>query len=773
MLNTNRNRRKRNLAAITIALAGLLYASSNQATRSPDEWPAVTYPYFSPTNWVAAIGLPDDVFKCAVDNLGTFMTEFGRADQWGGFANRPVPHYVAILADVEEGSRVVEQRMYSPRVPVPLTRKKSGDVEIVEQLFSARPLDWDAMATGDALKARPSRPDVRQYLLMTEYRNTGKEPATITPILIIDGNEPSAELEQSSNVFRAASNTCCRTTLALTAFESLPVPAKSTVAARRFMVAPKRSKAVLGKITLAPGETARWVLAIERNGYEAQKPVEWAEAETLRQAAIAWWEKSANLPYDVIRLPDPEIQAVLDTGIRELYQMRYSIEGVQAFYFGPGCYNSFWVLDSSFVDEAVAMLGRPQDAAGNIEYLLRSRRPDGSIKVIPRHWKETGIALLTMYRHARLTQDKEWLSSRWDTCSRAVESIRQLRRGEGSSDPAAPNYRLAPAGFGDGGIGIGLEYTNNHWLLAGLKSAIEAARWLGRTQEADAWEEEYRDYLKVFQDAIRRDAQTDKYGNTYIPVMMPDQRSVKIEKNRQLLPGETEQTELRKSPIPPPRGQWAFCHAVYPGRIFAKDDPLMLSTLRMLQAYEVQGGLIELGAWGDVWPQFAGSFYGHDWLWLGDGQKAARQLYAFANHASPWRNFCEEMSIKGRGTELRGDMPHVSASAEFIRLTGHLLAFDRDDELHLLEGMPSVWAKPGMTTRVKKMGTPFGPLTMELTVADDGKTARLHVEPLSDSSCSRLVVHTKGWTGSADDQVMVLDPKKAQNLVIPLERTAK
>ncbi|MHB8861196.1 MAG: hypothetical protein ACYC6N_02245 [Pirellulaceae bacterium] len=85
-------------------------------------------------------------------------------------------------------------------------------------------------------------------------------------------------------------------------------------------------------------------------------------------------------------------------------------------------------------------------------------------------------------------------------------------------------------------------------------------------------------------------------------------------------------------------------------------------------------------------------FYGHDWLWLGDGRKASQLLYSFANHASPLHNWREEMPRQTQAgkkfpyAQGNGDMPHVSAAAEFIRLTGHLLAFDRDDELHLLEG---------------------------------------------------------------------------------------
>ena len=57
--------------------------------------------------------------------------------------------------------------------------------------------------------------------------------------------------------------------------------------------------------------------------------------------------------------------------------------------------------------------------------------------------------------------------------------------------------------------------------------------------------------------AAARDLAKDSHGNAYVPILM----------------GEPGKKEL------PQRGQWAFCHAVYPGQIFSKDDPLVASTM--------------------------------------------------------------------------------------------------------------------------------------------------------------------------------------------------
>ncbi len=174
----------------------------------------------------------------------------------------------------------------------------------------------------------------------------------------------------------------------------------------------------------------------------------------------------------------------------------------------------------------------------------------------------------------------------------------------------------------------------------------------------------------------------------------------------------------------------------------------MLGTMKMLEANEVQGGIVENSGWIGIWAQ-CGSFYGHDWLWLGDGQRAARLLYAFANHASPMRNWREEMPRQTTPKEKfpyckgSGDMPHVSAAAEFIRLAVHLIELDRGDELHLLEGMPAQWLGAGMTTRLNGVATPFGPLHLAAHLSRDGQTVTLDIQPLA-ANCRSVVVHLPG-----------------------------
>jgi hypothetical protein len=90
-------------------------------------------------------------------------------------------------------------------------------------------------------------------------------------------------------------------------------------------------------------------------------------------------------------------------------------------------------------------------------------------------------------------------------------------------------------------------------------------------------------------------------------------------------------------------------------------------------------------------------------------------------------------------------MPHNWASAEFIRLVRHCLLLERGRELHLLEGLPTTWARPGRTTRLTQIPTSFGPVSLTLEIAPAGKTARLTCKPSQREPVSRIVVHLENF----------------------------
>lgn len=461
-----------------------------------------------------------------------------------------------------------------------------------------------------------------------------------------------------------------------------------------------------------PGQKEDVLVAFSR-GEEADASVSVDVARQELDKSLRFWKENADLPFDRIQVPDPAVQDLLDSCIRNIYQARERRDGVPAFQVGPTCYRGTWAADGPFILEAVTYLGRAEEARAGLELQLEKDEGPSGIEFS----KKYGLRLWMILRHWQLTGDDAWLQTMWPKVQFNVEKIVECRRMT-LQDPSQANFGLMPMGFGDGGLGgRHREYTNVYWTLAGLKAAIAIAEHLSRPT-ASEWQAELADYWAHFDKARRRDKRRDDHGNEYVPVTM-----------------KGEEPQL------PQRGAWAFLHSIYPGRVFASDDELMRGTLAMLDAHRREG-LIHGTGWdpAGIWT-YAGSFYGHAHVWLGHSREAAAAFYAFANHACPLLCWREEQNIQGEPEKYVGDMPHNWASAEFIRLIRHMLILERGRELHLLESMPRVWSRPGDTIRLTEIPTSFGLVNLSVHVAPDGRTGWIRVRPPQRERVESLVVH--------------------------------
>jgi len=453
------------------------------------------------------------------------------------------------------------------------------------------------------------------------------------------------------------------------------------------------------------------VLVTLPQGEQAPQETDVADAQRLLEKAVTYW-KHVDLPYDRMIVPDQKIQGLLDSCIRNIYQARELRGGVPAFQVGPTCYRGTWAADGPFILEAITYLGRWPETRKGLELQVEKDEGPGGVAFS----KKSGLRLWMIRRHAQLTGDWDWLHKMWPVVEANVTKIIEYRKMT-MDDPGQANYGLMPIGFGDGGLGgKHREYTNVYWTLAGLKAAIQMAQKLGKS--TDAWKVEYKDYWQTFDKARHRDKLTDAFGNVYVPPTM-----------------KGEQKQL------PQRGAWAFLQSIYPGRIFESNDKLMRGTMAMLDATAQEGLIYGTGWLADGIWNYAASFYGHAHLWLGHGEKAAATYYAFANHACPLLCWREEQNPQGQRESYVGDMPHNWASAEFIRLTRHLLILERDQELHLLEGMPTAWTKPGDKIQMLKVPTSFGLLTLKVLMAKDGHSATMTVNPPKRESMEKIVLH--------------------------------
>jgi hypothetical protein len=584
--------------------------------------------------------------------------------------------------------------------------------------------------------------DSRKDFILVQVTNNGDSARTIQPKVIVESGLKLDTVGDSQ--------------IQVDSHEKILCTEKAVSLQKRKTAGGEEAAMALEPIKIEPGATVSFAAVYCGGGRVDATPMTVQDVTKTRQATVELW-KTANLPFDRVTVPDKNIQALFDSSIRNIWQAREIKNGLPAFQVGATCYRGLWIVDGAFILEAAAILGAGDQARAGIAYEMTFQQPDGRFQILPRFFKENGIVLWTWTRHARLTQDKAWLRFAWPRVEKTVAFIKRLRK-ESREDGSPLNDGLMPPGGVDGGINgeHQYEYSNVYWNLTGLKAAIDAARWLGKDAQADEWQKEYHDFYAIFRKCAKRDTRDDGHGNRCLPILMP-----------------LEGPDARKGQDPdwfiPCKGQWAFCHGVYPGQLFDKSDPLVKGNLENLKTYEKEGMVTTTG-WltGGIWNYFA-SFYGHAWLWQGDGQKAAKVLYAYANHASPLYAWIEEQGLKNEPIRENGDFPHNWASAEFIRLTVHLLALDRGKEMHLFEGLPKQWTKAGMVTRLDKIVTPFGPLTCSLQISDDGSKAVLKVGPLADPTCKKIVVHLSPWATSRPNATIALDPRKSADVVIPIE----
>ena len=261
------------------------------------------------------------------------------------------------------------------------TCRTAGGLNIVEEAFAVT----DCAAGG---ADQPPRND----MILVHVTNTGKEPRTLQPKLIVDTTLGCRCDGQRVVVNNHETVTCF-------AEDDRRRPKATQMPLETLDRAGGQDRDVLRASTAAAADRG----AARRRSQQAM---------AARERAVAYWEK-APLPYGRIEVPDAGIQALVDSSIRNIWQAREIKNGLPAFQVGPTCYRGLWIVDGAFLLEAATMLGAGDQARNGVAYELTHQKPDGRIEVMKNYWKENGIVLWTCVRHAQLTQDKAWLESVW------------------------------------------------------------------------------------------------------------------------------------------------------------------------------------------------------------------------------------------------------------------------------------------------------------------------------------------------------------------------
>ncbi len=381
-----------------------------------------------------------------------------------------------------------------------------------------------------------------------------------------------------------------------------------------------------------------------------------------------------------LQLPDEGVRRAYYAALADIFIMREPAPGdYLATVPGTELYRGANPIEAAIAGVVLDQAGLPVEALEGYRLSLDTQNFDGSWSE-PQGWMRTfwgagGFKSWFVMEHYRLTGDRGFLAQvfpRMLANSRWQERARQRTRGlEGGAKGLY--YGLLPRGMGDGGLKnddslYGVFLPHNLWATYGDQLTAEAAAELGLTAEAT----EVRGYFESARTdliaALRRGAITEN-GNAWIPGV----------------PGKTSGS------------RWGALNATFPTRLLAPDDPLITGTLRKMESKMSPGGIpIHLG-WMEegLWVAIAADNLAETLLLRGEGDAAARYLYAVLNHATPLYSWCEERAPEPGATKITGDRQHLWTPVAVARLVRDCLVFEDGDTLHLALGADRSWLARG------------------------------------------------------------------------------
>lgn len=404
-----------------------------------------------------------------------------------------------------------------------------------------------------------------------------------------------------------------------------------------------------------------------------------ADPDSLLAEVRAWW-KNWRAFAGPIQWTIPNTQGdFLTACARNIQQARETKDGKLVFEVGPTVYRGLWIVDGNFILEAARYLGYDDEAEQGLLSEWKRQVTTGQIIASggKEHWKDTAIAMFTLVRACELKQDWELMRKLAPNVGHAIEFLIGLRDEARKGDSPNGRYGLIAPGFPDGGIaGVRYDFTNTVWTLAGLRAVVKANEKL-HISDLDRAAGFYKELLSAFEVAAREEMVRDPRGFTYLPMLMREDPEVHLD--------SWDRPRAQSA-------QWALSHAIFPGEVFAKDDPVVRGHIALMQECTREDIPAETG-WlrhEAVW-NYNAAFVAEVYLWAGMREWAHRTFTGYLNHASPIHAWREEQPLQNALLgDNWGDMPHNWASAECVRYLRHMLVLEDDRKIRLLAGlMPS------------------------------------------------------------------------------------
>jgi hypothetical protein len=651
---------------------------------------------YGPLSSQLAYCFPDDHHKSLVGEHGDLR--YGHPGRGQGIDY--FPEVVEFTLEGMEANHVRWQQVEAPGVPVVHTRLDRSEAFLELTTFATR-REREGRVDNVILEVRPRALHSLHAVPLVTLRTRRDIEVTRTP---------------AASILRLDSKT------------AVPFMLSNAPLSLQLNGAVWRSYA-LNAVVTGEGKLFRCFFRFPQEGQDAEKLYSGlGDPDGLLEEARQYWHSWKPFEGGVSWQLPGRYSEFLVACARNIQQAREEKAEKVTFQVGPTIYRGLWIVDGNFILEAARYLGYDKAAQEGLETEWSRQLPDGQIVAGGgrEHWKDTGIAMFTLVRQAELSQDWSYFRQMQPNVLRAVkflEGLRDKARGEGTDNG---RYGLLAPGFGDGGLGgIRPEFTNSVWVLAGLKAVTDTADRL-RLSGFDDTKRFYRELRASFFGAAAQEMRRHPDGFRFLPMLMKEDPAWSA-------PDPWDRPQ-------PQTAQWALSHAIFPGLVFEKDDPIVAGHIKLMEACTQEDIPAETG-WlhhGGVW-NYNAPFVSHVYLWAGLTDWARQTFIGFLNHATPRYCWREEQPLRGSLTaDYVGDMPHNWASAECVLYLRHMLALEDGQALRLLAGIGEADLADEQPITIAHSPTRFGRVSVNLEPLDGHKGWRLQFRRDAGPAPSRM-----------------------------------
>ena len=310
--------------------------------------------------------------------------------------------------------------------------------------------------------------------------------------------------------------------------------------------------------------------------------------------------------------------------------------------------------------------------------------------------------------------------------SRFQERQRQRRRApDGAEHPI--DHGLMPPGMGDCGLKddddlYGVFYPHNIWAVYADFLALEACEILNR--HGEMVEDADIENLRAIYDQGRAD------------LLASLERGAICEDGFRWIPGAPGKTS---------GSRWGVLNAFFPCGLLPARHELIEGSFRKIEenispgGHPVHTGWMEDGCWVAISLDNLAEAH----LARGNGDAAARYLYATLNHGTPLFTWCEERGQEAGTPKTSGDRQHLWTPVAVVRCLRDMLVMELDGGLHLALGAHRDWLASGLPLGVEHASTRYGDISYSLCFDQATRRVRGQIQFEVRSPLPWLDVHLR------------------------------